>query len=259
MKLKSIILGIGLILVFYVACSSSETQEQEKQEESIEQPQEEEEEEEEEEENNENANGLLKILSLGDSYTIGESVCTTCRFPEQLKDSIIKRTGNGNINLKVIATTGWTTTNLKNAILNEELENDYDLATLLIGVNNQFQGKPFSLFEIEFPQLVNLAISSAKGEQKRLIVISIPDYAYTPFGNGSSSISDGIDRYNDYIENYCNENGITYVFITDITREGLQKPELVANDGLHPSEVAYTEFVKRILPEALDKIGFNSN
>ena len=28
----------------------------------------------------------IKILSLGDSYTIGESVCDTCRFPEQLKN-----------------------------------------------------------------------------------------------------------------------------------------------------------------------------
>jgi len=27
----------------------------------------------------------LHYLALGDSYTIGESVCSTCKFPEQLK------------------------------------------------------------------------------------------------------------------------------------------------------------------------------
>ena len=31
----------------------------------------------------------FKIISLGDSYTIGQSVCESCRFPEQLKDSLI--------------------------------------------------------------------------------------------------------------------------------------------------------------------------
>ena len=30
----------------------------------------------------------FKILSLGDSYTIGQSVCETCRFPEQLKSQL---------------------------------------------------------------------------------------------------------------------------------------------------------------------------
>jgi len=29
-----------------------------------------------------------QILSLGDSYTIGQSVCESCRFPVQLKDSL---------------------------------------------------------------------------------------------------------------------------------------------------------------------------
>ena len=31
----------------------------------------------------------ISILSLGDSYTIGQSVCEACRFPEQLKDSLL--------------------------------------------------------------------------------------------------------------------------------------------------------------------------
>ena len=31
-----------------------------------------------------------KILSLGDSYTIGQSVCDECNFPMQLKDSLQK-------------------------------------------------------------------------------------------------------------------------------------------------------------------------
>jgi lysophospholipase L1-like esterase len=195
-----------------------------------------------------------KLLSLGDSYTIGESICETCRFPEQLKDSLINNTENTAFNLKVVATTGWTTTNLLNGISNENLPNNYDLVTLLIGVNNQYQGKDFSIYETEFPELVDIAITKAKGDKNRVIVVSIPDYAYTSFGNGNTTISSEIDAYNAFAENYCNANNITFINITDITRNGLEDTDLVASDGLHPSEKAYSLFVERLLPYALEKL-----
>ena len=202
-------------------------------------------------------NDSIFILSLGDSYTIGESVCSTCRFPEQLKDSLINSLDSDTFDLNVIAQTGWTTTNLIDAINTENLENNYDLVTLLIGVNNQYQHKDFSLYESEFPQLVQMAINAVNGDKDKLIVVSIPDYAFTPFGQQSSSyetISTEIDQYNTYAENYCNTEGITYVYITDITRLGLEQPELVASDGLHPSELAYSKFIERIIPYALEKL-----
>lgn len=196
-----------------------------------------------------------KYLALGDSYTIGQSVCETCRFPAQLKDSIGKYLNpNDTFQVKIIATTGWTTTDLKGAVANDQSGNDYDLVTLLIGVNNQFQGRPFSFYEQEFPELVNTAIQKAKGDKNNVIVVSIPDYAFTPFGQGSMTISQGIFQYNEFAKNYCLANNITFVYITDITREGLLEPELVASDGLHPSSIAYSKFVERILPEARTKI-----
>lgn len=200
----------------------------------------------------------IKLLSLGDSYTIGESVCETCRFPEQLKEGL-KPSFNlqTTFELKVIATTGWTTTNLINAIANDNTASNYDLVTLLIGVNNQYQNKPFSLYETEFPELVATAITKAKGDKNKVIVVSIPDYAYTPFGqnNGNPTIiSEQLDQYNAFAKNYCEQNNITFVNITDITREGLNNPELVASDGLHPSELAYSKFVERLLPLAIEKL-----
>lgn len=200
----------------------------------------------------------IKLLSLGDSYTIGESVCETCRFPEQLKEGLKPNFNlQTTFELQVIATTGWTTTNLINAIANQNLPTNHDLVTLLIGVNNQYQNKPFSLYETEFPELVTTAITKAKGDKNKVIVVSIPDYAFTPFGqnNGNpTNISEQLDQYNAFAQNYCEQNNITYVNITDITREGLNNPDLVASDGLHPSELAYTKFVERILPLAIEKL-----
>jgi acyl-CoA thioesterase-1 len=197
----------------------------------------------------------IKYLALGDSYTIGQSVCETCRFPTQLKDSLQKYLADNTVvQSRIIALTGWTTSDLKSSLIQQSPTNDYDLVTLLIGVNNQYQNKPFSLYETEFPDLLNRAITIAKGDKNNVIVISIPDYAYTPYGQGSSNpqnISTQIDMYNLFAEDYCATNNITFVNITDITREGLENPSLVAGDGLHPSKIAYARFVARILPFAI--------
>ncbi|TRX36343.1 SGNH/GDSL hydrolase family protein [Flavobacterium restrictum] len=196
----------------------------------------------------------FRYLALGDSYTIGQSVCETCRFPEQLKASLQTRSPKDAFSLKIIAQTGWTTTNLLSVINGNSLESNYDLVTLLIGVNNQYQNRPFALYEKEFPELVTKAIALAKGDKTNVIVVSIPDYAYTPFGEqtgNQSKISTEIDAYNAFAEKYCLENAIVYVYITDITRTGLQNPSFVATDGLHPSELAYAQFVSRIMPKAV--------
>lgn len=198
--------------------------------------------------------GSIKYLALGDSYTIGQSVCETCRFPEQLKASLKKIYSQTDFSLKVIARTGWTTSNLISAINNENPDPNYDLVTLLIGVNNQYQGIDFSLYQKEFPVLLNKAIALAKGDKKNVIVLSIPDYAYTPFASTYSAgnrmkISTELDQYNTFAENTCISNGVSFISITDITRQGLSNRTLVASDGLHPSETAYKMFTDRIIPK----------
>ena len=207
---------------------------------------------------NSSQENTIKLLSLGDSYTIGHSVCETCRFPEQLKLALESHySTSGSVELKIIAQTGWTTTNLLSAIDAANLNSNYDLVTLLIGVNNQYSHLNFSIYETEFAALVEKAKALASNDPSKVIVISIPDYAYTPYGQGSANpqqISTEIDEYNQFAQDYCSENDISYVYITDITRLGLEQTSLVASDGLHPSGLAYTQFVERILPVALEKL-----
>lgn len=199
-------------------------------------------------------NNSIKYLALGDSYTIGQSVCETCRFPEQLKSNLKSIYPQTDFSLKIIATTGWTTSNLISAINTQNPDSNYDLVTLLIGVNNQFQHMDFSIYQKEFPELLTKAISLAKGDKKNVIVLSIPDYAYTPFAANYSEanrtkISNEIDQYNTFAENICISKGVAFISITDITRQGLSNSSLVASDGLHPSELAYKMFIGRIFPQ----------
>ncbi|GEQ84557.1 lysophospholipase [Patiriisocius marinistellae] len=191
----------------------------------------------------------FKYLALGDSYTKGESVCSTCGFPIIITKAIELKLQQP-VSLKQIAQTGWTTTQLLDAISKEEIKQDYNLVTLLIGVNNQFQGKPFSLFETEFLSLINSAIKYANGDASKVIILSIPDYGHTPYGSGKmKEISKEIDIYNNYIKTAAASKNIEYINITDITRKGLLNPELVASDGLHPSKEVYKLVAKKLLKQ----------
>ena len=199
----------------------------------------------------------IKLLALGDSYTIGQSVCDSCSFPMQLKNALkMEYSEQDQIELQIIAQTGWSTSNLQDAIITAAPAEDFDLVTLLIGVNNQYRNNPFSLFETEFVELVNSAISFVGGDASKLIVLSIPDYAFTRLGqsSGPETISAELELYNNFAQNYAEENGITFLYITDLTEQGLENPTLLASDELHPSEIVYAEFVQRLLPLALEKL-----
>ena len=198
---------------------------------------------------------FYKILSLGDSYTIGQGVCDECNYPEQLRKRITNDISDiQNIDLKIVARTGWTTTDLLNSLSSQEIEKDYDFVTLLIGVNNQFIEEPFDVYKKEFPELVAKAIEFANGNKKKVVVLSIPDYAYTPFGQGDSKISEELTEYNNFAAIYCASQGVSFLNITDITEKGLENSALVSSDGLHPSTLAYEKFVDRLLPLFLKKV-----
>jgi lysophospholipase L1-like esterase len=188
----------------------------------------------------------LRYLALGDSYTIGESVSYNSRWPRQLYDSLKSR-GYSTDTIHFIAQTGWRTDNLMSAINSQQPDSNYTLVSLLIGVNNQYQGFSLDKYKLEFPQLLHRAIALAGGDSNQVFVVSIPDYAYTPFGGGRQAISTSLDRYDNFARAYCDSLHIKFFYITDISRKGLEEPSLVANDGLHPSGKQYSLYVKRIL------------
>ncbi|QNL21780.1 T9SS type A sorting domain-containing protein [Hyphobacterium sp. CCMP332] len=190
-----------------------------------------------------------KFLALGDSYTIGQSVSITQRWPLQFVDSLASR-GISNSNLTYIAQTGWKTTELIQNIQNVNPPNDFDLVSLCIGVNNQFQRASISDYKRDLIILISKAKEKAKQSFDNVLVLSIPDYAYTPFGQASlasAQISSEIDDFNLVKKSVCDSLGVRYINVTSISRLGLVNPQLVANDGLHPSALQYSMWVGEIL------------
>jgi acyl-CoA thioesterase-1 len=194
----------------------------------------------------------IDILALGDSYTKGEGIPFGTNFPNQIVDSLRAR-GYDVTGLRVIAQTGWRTDQLQTVVNQNHpdiQDSTFSLVTLCIGVNNQYQGRPLDEFKIQFEQLLETALARAGGRRERVMVLSIPDYAYTPFGQtrpNAAQISAQIDAFNAAKRQITEARGIAWIEVTDISRQGLVTPNLVASDGLHPSAKQYAEWVRRIV------------
>nr|WP_319270116.1 SGNH/GDSL hydrolase family protein [uncultured Draconibacterium sp.] len=200
---------------------------------------------------NDNQDSTFYYLALGDSYTIGESVKEDKRFPVQLVERL-KAEGFEMQPAKIVARTGWTTDELAAAIENENLKESYNLVTLLIGVNNQYRGRSADDYRGEFRNNLQTAIKYAGNQAQNVIVVSIPDYGVTPFGQSRNpeQIAKEIDEYNAINFQETLQANARYVEITAISREALNDETLVASDGLHPSGEMYRRWVEKILPEA---------
>lgn len=190
-----------------------------------------------------------KYLALGDSYTIGQNVKEAERFPAQT----VQMLRDQHINIKdpeYIATTGWTTANLISAINVENPAKDFDIVTLLIGVNDQYQRRDTTGYRKRFSELLNTAVDLAGSRKTHVFVLSIPDYSATPFVAESDKaiVSMQIDQFNAINKEVTLQSGITYIDITPSTRQAANDTSLIANDGLHPSGKEYAVWANMLTP-----------
>lgn len=187
-------------------------------------------------------------LALGDSYTIGQSVAAADRFPAQTAN-LLKQSGINTGEPDYIATTGWTTTNLANAIAAQNPAN-HDVVSLLIGVNDQYQTHDTSGYRQRFTSLLDKAIQLANGKKDHVFVLSIPDYSVTPFaaGTDTAQIRKEIDWFNNINRQVTDGYAVAYLDITPGTRLAKTNPALLAGDGLHPSGMEYKNWADRLAP-----------
>jgi len=191
----------------------------------------------------------IQYLALGDSYTIGTSVDEKDRYPVQTV-AILKNQGINIAAADIIATNGWTTADLANSIGKSSFTNSYDAVSLLIGVNNQYQGRSIEEYKMQFASLVERAIQFAKGKPGHVIVLSIPDYSVTPFASGSNKvkIAAEIDAFNEANKTISDTYHVQYLYVTDESRRAANDLSLVASDGLHFSGKEYNVWAGKLAP-----------
>lgn len=195
----------------------------------------------------------INFLALGDSYTIGTSIDILDGYPNQ-SFQLLKGANLKMSSLQIIAKNGWTADDLKNALANADKKNSYQVVTILIGVNNQYQGKPVSEFETGFLSILKSAIVLTGNKPKRVFVMSIPDWGITPFafGRDRKAIADEINNYNKVCENFAKSYGANFINITDDYRIDGYKTEYLAVDGLHPSKLEYTKWAIKLTQQIVN-------
>jgi len=196
---------------------------------------------------------MHRFLALGDSYTIGEAVGESDRWPVQLV-ARLKEHGIALDAPRIIATTGWTTDELSAAMDDSTFAPPYALVTLMIGVNNQYRGRDVHEYRQQFDALLARAIHLVGDDATRVIVLSTPDWGATPFGHGSgrdlATITAQIDAFNAMAREATLARGAAWVDVTPASREVAHDPSLAAHDGLHPSASMYAKWVELVLPVA---------
>lgn len=189
----------------------------------------------------------LSYLALGDSYTIGESVPLYDNFPYQAVQ-LLRKSGTGIHAPEIIAKTGWTTDELEQGISHTILQDTYDIVSLLIGVNNQYRGRPVQDYEPGFERLLKKAIELTAGKERHVFVLSIPDWGITPFAKdrNNAQIAAEIDAYNEANRRISLQYGVHYIDITPGTREAANDETLLAADQLHPSGKEYARWAEAL-------------
>jgi len=192
-----------------------------------------------------------QFLALGDSYTIGESVPEDQRWPVQLV-ALLNNQGQSFDAPEIIATTGWTTDELAAAMDAKYpvgARADFELVSLLIGVNNQYRGRPLEEYRLQFSALLERALALGANQPQRLLVLAIPDWGATPFGAGSgrdrAQIARELDAFNAAARAIAVSRGVRFVDTSAVSRA--RGAQWVADDGLHPSGDLYRAWAEAAL------------
>ena len=198
----------------------------------------------------------LRALALGDSYTSGDRVALSERWPVRLVE-LVRQRGVRIDQPHVVARTGWSTAELAAGVDRANPQGPFDLVMLQVGVNDQLRGRSLESYRREFAGLVARAIAYAGGDPWAVIVLSVPDWGVTPAADGQdrARIAQEIDRMNQVNREVTWQLGAQYIDVTPISRLAGEEPELLSEDGLHPSALMYDMWAHIALRTACEALG----
>ncbi len=187
------------------------------------------------------------LICLGDSYTIGESVALHAGFPYQTIQ-LLRSAGLHFHAPEIIAKTGWTSFELADHLIKQQLNESYDFVSLLIGVNNQYRGLDLESFSEDLSFLIKKAIHLTGGNAKQVFLMSIPDWTITTFGhsNKKNNTTNTIASFNEICKLLSTKNVCNFIDLTKHTNLAEKDTSLLAEDGLHYSEKSYAYWAKEL-------------
>lgn len=193
----------------------------------------------------------IKYLALGDGYTIGESLKPENSWPNLLATKL-EAENKIAVETKIIAKAGWEIENVMNH-LKIHAKGKYDIVSIMIGINDYSSSNEILKFKLKFEKIIEMGLQPSKYGEKGLFVISLPDYSYSPKGQGNSKkIHNEILIFNEAIEAICLKNNILYIDINDVYKRTKGNQDYLAPNKIHPSKTMYDLWVNVIYKSLLD-------
>ncbi len=195
-----------------------------------------------------------KVLCLGDSYTIGEGVPVFENFPYLLVQ-ILRKQKLHFLAAEIVAKTGFTTNELLQQIGETTFLENYDYATVLIGVNNQYRGYAIEIFEQEFAAILQFALQKVNHQPKKIIVLSIPNWGVTPFAfdRNEQEITQQIHQYNQICAKKAAAIGCHFIDITPQTELAKENLDLLTSDKLHYSKKSHLNWANLVANKIMEQ------
>ncbi len=196
----------------------------------------------------------VRYVPLGDSYTIGEGVAASERWPNQLAASYIAACKH----LQIIANpavTGYTTQNLIDRELPLLKQLRPDFVTVLIGANDLVKGVDAQTFQQNLHIIVR-QVQQQLAKPENVLLVTIPDFAKTPsgarFGDPVAATA-AIAQFNQIIAKAGATAKLPVADIFASSQLAATQPDLVAPDGLHPTGKQYQTWgaiIQKVLTSA---------
>lgn len=184
-------------------------------------------------------------LALGDSYTICTCASSHAR---RWPDIVARRLSREDQPVEVtnLGASGWTTQQVIDGQARRLAERDWDIVTVLAGVNDEYQGLDAVSYGERIRRLHQLISTSAP---RCVVALSIPDYSYTRVGRATKPEADTVARlceFNEIAELSAHDQGFVWIDLFDVSRSRMQDPGWVGPDGLHPSDAQYAAWAQHI-------------
>ena len=191
--------------------------------------------------------GDIRYLALGDSYTIGTSVEKSQSFPTVLAQRLEQATGH-HVFVQNLGINGYSTDDLIADELPVAARGGWDVVTVLIGVNDFVRGASDAHYRDNLRRIYD-SLASLKLAPGRVVVVSIPDFSYTPVGSSfgsAATIMGSLRGFNAIAAAEAQAHGYTFVDVFDASRSGIGQGGWVASDGLHPGPPQYQAWTDAI-------------
>lgn len=188
-----------------------------------------------------------RILALGDSYTVGVGVEESERWPAVLAERL-RSEGHRVADPTRVATGGWTTRQLLDALEERSLEREFDVVAVLIGTNDALSNLPPDRYREEYRTVLDRATALAGGEPSRVVALTLPDYSVTPTAEriGVAKAARDVETFNDIIREEADAAGAAVVDLAPASSAIEENPKLLA-DALHPGAEIHRAWVRRML------------